>query len=162
MNGNHNNAVGTVTGHRLSNHGVDSAQIVGQSYEGFVYTGAVGSSTASAVKGFWRPVTNETICNDGAKSGERCGKSGPRDHCVVRTIDGASLWTCHVSDVTSTTYVNQFGDSGGPVIKRNPDGVYAVGTVVGGANQESTGYFKTMHYHELPWVMPADSYLLTR
>jgi hypothetical protein len=81
--------------------------------------------------------------------------------------DGAIRPFCHVTSIaakSTSAFIVQEGDSGGPVIKHNPDGLYAVGTIMGGGDQVTNmpGKFKTVHMHELPYVMPADCYLLTQ
>jgi hypothetical protein len=109
-----------------------------------VWTGAVTSSTYSAVKSSASAAIGSTICFSGSFSGENCtGVVSARDICY-RFSDG--ITTCHLSKATGTG-LSQGGDSGGPVYKYVSGGVAAAGMIIGG---DST---TVAYYHELPALL---------
>lgn len=111
--------------------GADIARITGKSYAGRVWLGEVDDSTTQAVKGKFNPVVGDSVCYDGAKSGQRCGNN-------ITNADGTLCYdgACYNQEVDtvsgSHSGVIQGGDSGSPVLRGTSGGANVGGIEVAG------------------------------
>jgi hypothetical protein len=143
----HNVYVGRIIGRELAANGYDSAILSGSTYSGtsFVGLGAAPgvSSRLLPVKMGVQSVVGETVCMNGAVTGERCD-SVVRKVDIRKELDG--LVTSHLVETTSLSRQCQHGDSGGPVTRyRDANTLYAMGTIVACYHDKDRGLY--VHYY---------------
>lgn len=101
-----------------------------------IYVGGSASSSKYTISSVYNPIKGQTVCTDGARSGEHCG-------VVVDDIYFA--WKVSYDDGTDASFKNivsattkgtsiavATGDSGGPVYDYQNGGYAAVGIITGG------------------------------
>lgn len=101
---------------------------------GKIYTGAYNSNTRASVKGWAKNYIGNTVCNNGATSGTRCGKVTDD----ADTIPGLS-GSFYIRATATSGWMSAGGDSGGPWTAATSGGVIARGVHWGGGTQVTCG-----------------------
>lgn len=125
-----------------------------------IYIGGAASGTLRTISSALDPVPGETICVEGAATGEHC-------NLKIKSINGSNLtfnlasgqFTPTLHNITETyastgTAVGE-GDSGGPIYDYNTASqtYVGLGTVVGGSGNFNCGTrtcFHTLYFSQLP------------
>jgi hypothetical protein len=108
-----------------------------------MYTGGPASNAGLPIKGTALSGVGIPVCTNGATSGENCAGTVTAIDVCVTFSDG--ITTCFLDEARSTngSSLSAPGDSGGPVIAFDTEGLKVVGIIIGGA---ATTYFHSYHY----------------
>lgn len=115
--------------------GSDFKKISGKEYGGLVWIGEVTDTTRQSVKGKFSAVVGDSVCEDGAVGGQRCGNKVTNADGV---ICGNGVCYNNEVDIVSGSHAGNVheGDSGGPILKGATGGA-SVGGVQSTSNPDT-------------------------
>jgi hypothetical protein len=122
--------MGTGYSQDLSNMGTDTG-VLNIRTSSSILTGPIGSPSTTSLTNYTSDIVGQTVCNDGAYSGETCSIVNEVNVCVLQGAprNGYACDLDHAADPSESSVVNETGDSGAPMLMTVSGSVEAVGTV---------------------------------